>query len=82
MMMAQRGTGDSRTPFYFALVQVGLDIVLNPLLIMGIGPFPKMGIAGSATATLVAQTITLAVMLIHLYRQRSILVVRPADWRC
>ena len=26
MMMAQRGTGDSRTPFYFALLQVGLDI--------------------------------------------------------
>src|SRR3954469_15510875 len=46
MMMAQRGTGDSRTPFYFALLQVGLDIVLNPLLLMGIGPFPKMGIEG------------------------------------
>ena len=81
MMMAQRGTGDSRTPFYFALLQVGLDIVLNPILIMGIGPFPRMGIAGSATSTLVSQTITLAAMLIHLYRQRSILVVRPADWR-
>ncbi|HEY8003070.1 MAG TPA: MATE family efflux transporter [Phenylobacterium sp.] len=81
MMMAQRGTGDSRTPFYFALVQVGLDIVLNPLLIMGIGPFPKMGIAGSATSTLIAQTFTLAVMLVHLYRQRSILVIRPSDWR-
>ena len=81
MMMAQRGTGDSRTPFYFALLQVGLDIVLNPLLIMGLGPFPKMGIAGSATSTLISQTFTLAVMLIHLYRQRSILVVRPRDWR-
>ena len=81
LMMAQRGTGDSRTPFYFALLQVGLDIVLNPILIMGIGPFPRMGIAGSATSTLVSQTITLAAMLIHLYRQRSILVVRPADWR-
>ena len=81
VMMAQRGTGDSRTPFYFALLQVGLDIVLNPLLIMGIGPFPKLGIAGSATSTLVSQTFTLAVMLVHLYRQRSILVVRPAEWR-
>ena len=81
MMMAQRGTGDSRTPFYFALLQVALDITLNPLLIMGVGPFPKMGIAGSATSTLVSQTFTLAVMLIHLYRQRSILVVRPQEWR-
>ena len=81
VMMAQRGTGDSKTPFYFALMQVGLDIVLNPMLIMGIGPFPKMGIAGSATSTLVSQTLTLLIMLIHLYRQRSILVVRPSEWR-
>jgi putative MATE family efflux protein len=81
MMMAQRGTGDAKTPFYFALLQVGLDIVLNPLLIMGIGPFPKMGIAGSATSTLISQTFTLAVMLAYLYRRRSILVVRPAAWR-
>ncbi len=81
VMMAQRGTGDSRTPFYFSLLAVGLDVVLNPMLIMGVGPFPKMGIAGSATSTLTAQTFTLLVMLIHLYRQRSILVVRPSEWR-
>jgi putative MATE family efflux protein len=81
VMMAQRGTGDSRTPFYFALLQVGLDIVLNPLLLMGVGPFPKMGIAGSATSTLIAQSVTLLLMVAHLYRKRSILVLRPAEWR-
>ncbi|MFI4964205.1 MAG: MATE family efflux transporter [Caulobacterales bacterium] len=81
VMMAQRGTGDSKTPFYFSLLAVGLDVTLNPMLIMGIGPFPKLGIAGSATSTLIAQTFTLAVMLAHLYRQKSILVIRPAEWR-
>lgn len=81
VMMAQRGTGDSRTPFYFSLLSVGLDIVLNPLLIMGVGPFPRMGIAGSATSTLISQTVTLAAMLVHLYRKGSILVVRPNEWR-
>jgi putative MATE family efflux protein len=81
VMMAQRGTGDSRTPFYFALLQVGLDIVLNPLLLMGVGPFPKLGIAGSATSTLIAQTVTLAMMVAYLYRQRSILVIRPSQVR-
>ncbi|HXA39417.1 MAG TPA: MATE family efflux transporter [Phenylobacterium sp.] len=81
LMMAQRGTGDSRTPFYFALLQVGLDIVFNPLLLMGLGPFPKMGIAGSAMSTLISQGITLALMMIHLYRQRSILMLRPSAWR-
>jgi putative MATE family efflux protein len=80
-MMAQRATGDSRTPFYFSLLVVGLDVILNPMLIIGFGPFPKLGIAGSATSTLVAQTVTLGAMLVHLYRSNSILVVRPSEWR-
>jgi putative MATE family efflux protein len=80
-MMAQRGVGDSRTPFYFAVLQVVLDIILNPLLIMGVGPFPRLGIAGSATSTLISQSLTLAVMLVQLYRKRSILVIRPSQWR-
>jgi len=81
VMMAQRGTGDSRTPFYFSLLAVGMDVTLNPLLIMGIGPFPKLGIAGSATSTLVSQTFTLGVMLVYLYRKRSLLVLRPSELR-
>jgi putative MATE family efflux protein len=81
VMMAQRGVGDSRTPFYFALMQVVLGIVLNPLLIVGVGPFPRMGIAGAGAATLISQTLTLAIMLAHLYRTGSILVVRPRQWR-
>ncbi|MCR5877990.1 MATE family efflux transporter [Phenylobacterium sp. J367] len=81
VMMAQRGTGDSRTPFYFSLLTVGLDVILNPLLIIGPGPLPTLGIAGSATATLVAQTTTLLAMLIHLYRKGSILVIRPSEAR-
>lgn len=80
IMMAQRGVGDSRTPFYFSLMAVSLDVILNPLLIMGVGPFPRLGIAGSATATLVSQTLTLATMVVHLYRKRSILMLRPSEF--
>jgi len=81
MMMAQRGMGDSRTPFLFSIVVVALDILLNPLLILGVGPLPTLGIAGSAAATLVAQTLTLAILLVHLYRKNSLLVIRPGEWR-
>ncbi len=80
LMMAQRGTGDSRTPFLFSGLSVLLDVVLNPLLILGVGPFPRMEIAGSATSTLIAQTVTLAAMLVFLYRRGSILVLRPSEW--
>jgi len=81
MMMAQRGTGDSRSPFYFSLLAVAMDVILNPLLIIGVGPFPRLGIAGSATSTLVSQSITLAVMLAILYRRKSILVMQPSEFR-
>jgi putative MATE family efflux protein len=80
VMMAQRGTGDSRTPFYFSLLAVGMDVALNPLLITGFGPFPQLGIAGSATATLLSQTVTLAAMIAYLYRKKSILVLRPGEF--
>jgi len=56
---ALRGAGDSRTPFIFLLMSVVLDIALNPLLIFGLGPIPRMGIGGSAAATLISQTLSL-----------------------
>jgi putative MATE family efflux protein len=79
MQMAQRGAGDSRTPFYFMILAVGLDILFNPLLIRGVGPFPKLGIAGSATSTLIAQGFSLACMMVFLYRRHSHLLLRVED---
>ncbi|WP_397416040.1 MATE family efflux transporter [Phenylobacterium sp.] len=81
MMMAQRGAGDSRSPFFFSLVAVGVEVTLNPLLLMGIGPFPRLGIAGSAFATLIGQGGTLIVMMIWLYRRQSLLVLTWDEWR-
>ena len=65
-----RGAGDTRTPFSFLLLVVLLDIGLNPLLIFGIGPFPKLGIAGAATATLIANIVSLSAMLAWLRHKR------------
>src|ERR1017187_3540800 len=80
MQMAQRGGGDSRTPFYFMLLAVILDSCLNTLLIRGIGPFPRLGIAGSATATLVGQGVSLICLMIFLYRRHSHLVLRGKEF--
>lgn len=79
VMMALRGAGDAKTPFIFMLYSVGLDIVLNPLFIFGWGPVPAMGIAGSATATLVAQSATLIMLVLHLYRHQHILCIHREE---
>jgi putative MATE family efflux protein len=79
VMTVLRGAGDSRTPFFFMALAVVLDIVLNPLLIRGIGPFPELGIAGSATSTLIGQTVSVIAILIVLYVRKHPLRLAGAN---
>jgi len=79
VMSVLRGAGDSRTPFFFMLLAVAIDIALNPLFIFGWGPVPRMGIAGSALATFVAQAVSLAALIRHLYRRKHMLVLHRAE---
>jgi putative MATE family efflux protein len=65
-----RGAGDTRTPFAFLLVSVVLDIALVPILMLGLGPFPALGMAGSALATLVANAIALPAMVWWLWHRK------------
>jgi putative MATE family efflux protein len=67
LMMGLRGTGDALTPLKWMAVSVVLDSGLNPVLMLGWGPFPRMGIAGSATATAFAGYVSLLGLLIHVY---------------
>src|SRR3546814_12835510 len=57
-------------------LSVALDIVLNPVLILGLGPFPRLGIAGSALATASAATISLGAMLVWFYAKHLVLRLR------
>ncbi len=75
LMAVMRGAGDSRTPFLYLCMAVALDIALNPLLIFGWGPIPRMGVAGSATATLIAQALSFSALVLHLYRTKHFLCI-------
>jgi len=88
LMAVLRGAGDSRTPFVYLFMSVVLDIALNPLLIFGFGPVPRLGIAGSAAATLIAQCLSFFALVAHLYRTKHFLCIRgdelslfKVDWR-
>lgn len=79
VMAVLRGVGDSKTPFYFMLLSVGIDIALNPVFIFGLGPIPRLGIAGSALATFVAQAVSLTALIRHLYRRKHVLCLHKDE---
>src|SRR3982751_6852456 len=81
LMMALRGAGDSLTPLWFMIVAVVLDSGLNPVFILGLGPIPALGIAGSALSTLVGNYVSLAGLLIYLYVKDLPLRLRGRELR-
>ena len=65
---AFRASGDARTPFTLLAVSVGVTLVLDPVLIMGLGPAPKLGIAGAAIATVTTRSVAFALGLMLVVR--------------
>ena len=79
--------GDSRTPFVANLIGLVFNMVLDPVLILGLFGLPRLGTVGAAIATVSAQLIVSAVILFrmlrmkgeHVFRGNSIL--RPGERR-
>jgi putative MATE family efflux protein len=79
--MGMRGAGDSKTPLYAMILTAAVDVVLNPLLIIGPGPLPTLGIAGSAMATAFANIAGLGFQLWRIYSQDLPLRLRGPELR-
>lgn len=65
--MSLRGAGDPKTPLYAMILATVIGIALNPVLILGLGPAPQLGIAGSALANAIASLIGVAAMVAWIY---------------
>lgn len=75
--------GNSGVTFRATFVGLLLNVALDPVLIFGVGPFPRMGVAGAAVATVLAQVVVFAVYMmiikddpiifsrLHLFRKAS-----------
>lgn len=81
LVLALRGAGDSRTPLLFVVLSALIDVALNPLLILGFGPLPAMGIAGSALASLIASLIGLGLLVAYVYARELPIRLRGAELR-
>jgi len=65
--MSLRGAGDAKTPMYAMILTTVAGVVLNPVLILGLGPAPRLGIAGSALALALAGLLGLVAMVVTIY---------------
>ncbi len=76
-----RASGDFITPMKVMATSVTTNMILDPLLIFGLGPFPEMGLEGAAWATVIAQVQSTVVYLWLLLRPpvqgRALRLARP-----
>ena len=68
-----RSMGDVKTPLVVSVIALGINTVLNYLLINGYLGFPRLGVAGAAIATVIARVIELVLLLWIIYRNKNAL---------
>jgi putative MATE family efflux protein len=65
---ALRSAGDARTPMILGVIMTALNLVLNVILIRGLGPIPAFGTAGSAMGTVIASGLVALYAIVKLWR--------------
>lgn len=76
-----RGLGDSRTPVIFLAIAVVLNLLIDPVFIVGLGPIPRMGVPGAAIATILSHAVSFVAAAVYLGRSGGLLGPRLLSLR-
>jgi len=67
-----RGEGNTVTPMRVMVSGTLINIVLDPVLIFGLGPLPALGVRGAALATVAGRAVSSAILAVALFKGRNI----------
>ncbi|MBN2412796.1 MATE family efflux transporter [candidate division KSB1 bacterium] len=67
---AFRGMGDTKTPLKIISAALFLNLVLDPLLIFGVGPFPRLEAGGASLATVFSHALAVVISIFLLKRRK------------
>lgn len=76
-----RGAGDASIAMKALMLSNIINIILDPLLIMGYGPFPKMGLMGAAVATTLGRGVGVIYQLYHLFSGKDLIKLALKEFR-
>ncbi len=76
-----RGAGEARLAMRVLILSTATTVVLEPVLVFGLGPIPSLGVAGSAWATVLGFGAGLTLQAVVLLRGRALIGIRLNDLR-
>jgi putative MATE family efflux protein len=76
-----RAIGDSQFGMRMILYMNVINMIFDPLLIFGIGPFPRLGVAGAAWASNIGRLVAAAISVNYVFSERAVVKIERKDFK-